>query len=648
MMIAQFSTLPAGRRIAHALCCVLAAVMTMALPGCSGIEKAPPQPISTRAERPKVQIDVPEILRGTIGSEVVVRGYAPETSSGYRPVIARGYGLVVGLDGTGSRDIAPPLRAYMLAEAARGGFGSERFGDDVRSMTPEELINSPNTAIVIVEGVVPQGAPAGTRFDVRVYAVPGSDTFSLENGTLYTTLLRPGPLAAGGRQGFELASANGPVFVNPFVEPGATGGDAVMRNAGRVLNGGVVTKDMPLKLDLINPSHARAAVLQNAINTLFPQERGQRQPTARGESDTSIDLTVPPSWGDRTEEFMDLLMHSTIAQANPEGVAMSVKRALLANPAYNVKAAALRWQALGPRALPIIRELYDHPEELPRIAALRAGAELDDGLVIPPLLAMAETGSISSRLTAIDLLQDMRTNPQIDSVLRKFLDDSDVEIRLHAYEALVKRGDPFMDRTVVDGKFVLDVVKSSQPLIYVTEMGQPRIAVFGEALELKRPLTVSAWSNRLMIKGDLDDPLVDVMYRANTTDPGVILRTPADLKSFIKFLGHQTNVNDPSPGIDLTYTETVGALYQVWHDKRIAADFKLEQDRILAAIMRVQTEDEADVSERPEVSSERAEGTGDDAAQSALEGMLDGPDAVKPARPAPTMPVPEEPDVNPN
>jgi hypothetical protein len=624
--------------VSSSLACLAGAAGLALIGGCSGIERAPPQPISTRAERPEVKVDVPEILRNTIGSEVVPRGYAPETSRGYRPVIARGYGLVVGLNGTGSRDIAPPLRAYMLAEAAKGGFGSERFGDDVRSMSPEDLINSPNTAVVIVEGIIPQGAPADTKFDVRVYAVPGSDTGSLEGGTLYTTLLRPGPLAVGGRQGFELAEARGPVFVNPFLEPGS-----LNTTTGRILNGGTIIEDMPLKLELINPSHARASVVQNAINTLFPEEPGQRAPTARGESDSTIEITVPPSWGDRTEEFMDLLLHSTIAQGNPEGVAMSVKRALLANPSYNVKAAALRWQALGQRALPTVRELYDHPEELPRIAALRAGAALDDGLVVPHLVSMAETGSVSSRLTAIDLVQKMRTNPQIDECLRRLLDDSDMEIRLHAYEALVKRDDPFMDRSVIDGKFVLDVIKSTQPLVYVTEMGQPRIAIFGDALTLERPLTVSMWSNRLMIKGDMDEPLLDVFYREGITDNGVILRVKPDLKSFVKFLAHKTDVSDPSPGLNLTYSETVGALYQVWHSKKVACDFKLEQDRILAAILRVQTEDEADVTERPEVSSNGEEASATDETGSALEGMLDGPDSKRPTREQ-SIPVPREQD----
>ena len=60
-------------------------------------------------------------MRGTVGAETLVRGYQAQTSPGYRPIIALGYGLVVGLKGTGSPEMPPQLRSHMLEEAARGG-----------------------------------------------------------------------------------------------------------------------------------------------------------------------------------------------------------------------------------------------------------------------------------------------------------------------------------------------------------------------------------------------------------------------------------------------------------------------------------------------------------------------------------------------
>jgi hypothetical protein len=583
------------------VCMRSAIAIAIAVTGCSSVEKAKPQPKSARVDQ-SFQIDVPEIMQGTIASETVVLGYESVTSPNYQPVVARGYGLVVGLNGTGSRDIPPQLRAFMIAQASKYGFGSERYSEATARITPEQLLDSLDTSVVLVEAVIPQGAVKGTKFDVRVVSM--GSTESLEGGILYTTELRPGPPTTGGAQAAALAEASGPVFINPFAEPGAVGRDTIVRTSGRVLNGGRILKDMPLKLRLSNPSHARASILQSAINTRFPQEPRQHDPTARGESESIIRLTVPPSYADRTDEFVELLRHTTISQGHPEAVAMSIRRALLANPLVS-SAAALRWQALGTRALPIIRDLYDHAEEQPRFASLQAGAKLDDALVIPHLLEMASHGSADVRLPAIQMLADMRPNPHIDATLRKLQNVDDVEVRLQAYEALVKRDDPYLKRYSVDNKFLLDVVQSDKPMIYITQIGEPRIVLFGKP-EILRPTTVSVWSNQFMIRGEEDDPQIEVYYRAPQADQGVILRTESDLERFVQFLGHTQTIERPAQGLGLSYNETVGVLYHIWRQQYVNADFKAEQDRILAAITRLR--EQTTVEERPEFTDAKDDG----------------------------------------
>lgn len=576
---------------------VLAAVM---VGGCSGIERAQPRPESARVDQ-NINFDTPQIMRGTVSAEAVL--------DGYRPVVARGYGLVVGLNGTGSRDIPPQVRAHMIQEMARHGIGSERAGWG--DLKPEQMLDSEDTAIVVVEAIIPPGAVGrkvyrnqavrGTQFDVRVYADPRTGTRSLEGGRLYTTELRPGPLTAGRRQAFALARASGEIFVNPFAEPGAVESDTVTRTTGMILNGGEVTRDMPLKLRLMNPSHARASILQNSINARFPRERGQQDDTARGESDASIRITVPPSYRDRTAEFITLLEHMTIRLADPESVAMSVRRALLSDPAV-ARQASWRWQALGDRVLPIIRELYDYPEERPRLAALRAGAKLDDALVVEHLIEMANDGGTDVRSESIKLLADMALNPQIDHALRELLNEESVDVRLAAYEALAKRGDPRLERFTVDNdKFQVDLVRSEKPMIYVTQFGQPRIVIFGENLSIDRPVFVQAWSNQLMVKDIDGEDELEVYYRRSPMDiNGAIHRVEPELSEFVRFLGHTSTVDRPEEGLGLSYGETVGALFQIWSDEYINADFKADQDRILAAIMR--EEQESTVAERPEFS----------------------------------------------
>jgi len=124
------------------------------------------------------------MLRGTIKQHVALMGYADTYDDSYKPLVAAGYGLVVGLQGTGSSEIPPQVRAHMIADLARRGIGESTRGWG--NLSPNQLLNSNETAVVIVEAVIPQAAtgrkptragmradhPAlrGTTFDVHVYA----------------------------------------------------------------------------------------------------------------------------------------------------------------------------------------------------------------------------------------------------------------------------------------------------------------------------------------------------------------------------------------------------------------------------------------------------------------------------------------------
>lgn len=613
------STLAGGATLAAFL------LTSSLLVGCSGIEKAPPQPESARVNR-SIQLDVPQIMRGTIASEAII--------DGYNPVVVRGYGLVVGLNGTGSRQLPPSVRAYMVQEMARHGIGSESQG--MGNIKPEAMLDSPDTAVVIVEARIPPGAAKGSQFDVRVYVDPRTGATSLEGGRLYTAELRPtrpGETlpSTGSRQAGAIAQAQGPIFINPFAEPGSTALDTIDRRTGRIMNGGVMTKSVVMKLQLANPSHVRASILQSAINSRFPQERGQVAPTARGESDGLIELTVPPSFVGREDEFVELVNHTTISQAATEAAAMSVRRALEATPGF-ARAASWRWYAMGERAIPTIVDLYDYPEELPRGAALRAGAYLNDARVVPHLIDMATNASMESRFEAIRLLGEMRLNPRIDLALRQLLDDENTEIRLSAYEALAKRRDPSIERHGVGHNFFVDIVTSSKPMIYITQTGEPRIVLFGRDLDIDRPATLGAWSNRLMLKADSGDSKVEVYYRDEDADQGVVHLVEPDLVDFIAFLGHRTTPEQPQPGLGLTYAQTVGALHQIWRKGLIHADFRAEQDRILAAIL--DTERTMDVESRPEFAMEDDVDAPEDSASSAAN--LSDLQRVTPSVPRPT------------
>ncbi|MBM4099210.1 MAG: hypothetical protein FJ260_04525 [Planctomycetes bacterium] len=553
----------------------------MLLAACSDmmVERAAPNLEKGSVDRSAVKVDsldIDPIMRGTVASETGLVGFDP--------VVVRGYGIVVGLRETGSRQMPSDVRAFLTQELAKRGFGSGQPG--APKLSPQDLLNSGDSAVVIVEGVIPPGAPKGSKFDVRVTTAPGTSTTSLEGGRLLIADLRPGPLFTGSRQPFPLAEGAGPVVINPFVEPNATQRDSINRTSGRVLDGGHVNKDMPLKLRLMTPSHSRAETIQNTINTLFPRESRQKEETAHGRSAETIDLTVPPSFRKRTGEFAELIRHTPLNVENPEQTAMAIRRSLLANPGA-AGAAAWRWQALGKRALPMIQDLYEYPEEQPRFAALNAGSKLDDQLAVPPLLELArKSDSLTIRTEAINLLGRIGTNAEIELGLRELLDDPDVEIRLSAFEALDKRRDPHIIAMEMGRKFVLNIVPSKHRMIYVAQSGQPRVVVFGEGLSVKVPMTLYTWDGRLIVKADEGDKFLEVFYRERADLPATVDRVKPDLGSLIGYFARRPTPDRPETGLNFSYSESISALHELWRMKYIDSDFRAEQDRILAEVLR--------------------------------------------------------------
>jgi len=551
---------------------LLLATLALALAAC---EQAPRE--RARAVQPDVVVrDVPAVLAGTVGAQTTFRG-----SEG---LLVSGYGLVVGLDGTGDRDIPGPVRAFMEREMTLQGVGQAVHG--MGDVTPSELLSSPSTAVVIVRGVIPPGAVAGQRFDVQVQTVPGSSATSLEGGRLWTTELFEGIVVPGGPVTPTMGRARGDLFINPFADPAKQETDAIVRTEGRILNGGVVVTPRDLILALDNPSHARARSIVSAINAKWPEGDG-RETTARGVNEETILIRVPARFADRAEEFVQLLTHLRVDQGFGQMWAQRYARTLRNEP-YLAEPMSWSLQALGEIALPPLRDLYDFPEPAPRLAALRAGAALGDALVTPHLKEIAEAGDPAIRLQAIALLGGLGPNPRINTALRELLSDEQADVRIAAYEALADRGDPLLRRRYVDDKFVLDVAPSRHPMIYVSQQRQPRIVIFGDNLAVAQPVLATGWDERLMLAAESDAGPVRLYYRDPSTGRASTIDNLApDAATLIQTLAHEPTPENPRPGFDLSYSEVVGALHELWSARAFAAaDFVAEQDILAAELIR--------------------------------------------------------------
>ncbi len=171
-----------------------------------------------------------------------------------------GYGLVVGLAGTGDRTRNVPFTEESLQAML------ERMGVSVR----DTQLRTKNVAAVSVTATLPPFARAGSRIDVQVSAM--GDATSLQGGTLLISPLRA-------LNGDIYAVAQGPLAVSGFKAQGA--GASISRGvstSARIAGGAIVERAVPyalydadsLKLALKNPDFTTAKRVAQAINKRFP------------------------------------------------------------------------------------------------------------------------------------------------------------------------------------------------------------------------------------------------------------------------------------------------------------------------------------------------------------------------------------------
>lgn len=552
-------------------------------------------PREIRPTPPTVVRDVPSVLRGTIGAEA--------TLNGIEPIIVSGLGLVVGLNGTGGGPLPVNIQATMERELARGGIGKggPLESGPLAGKSPREVLRDPNTAVVIVQGVIAPGSPKGAQFDVLVRAA-GTSVTSLEGGQLWTTELRLGPPSVfGSVRTRVIGDARGAVFINPFAEPGLQTNDPLARTVGRVLGGGRVTDPLGLELRLDNPSATRARAVVAAINGQFPEQRGDTEPAARGINQQSIELRVPRRYRDTPDEFLQLLRFTQVDQQYPQEFAKRYVDELVKQPEL---ATELSWclQALGKPAIPFLVPLYDHPEFRPRMAALRAGARLGDQRTVPHLRELASSGPPSLRASAIALLGGLPPDPPVNEAIRTLLGAPELDVRVAAYEALAERRDVAVVRTLiaVEGrqKFYIDIVDAPEPMVYITQQGEPRIVLFGGDRALQRPMLVSAWSDRLLMSSDGPKSPVRLRYEDYRTGRVTVAEAPATVAELVGYLARRPTPEDPTPGLDMTYSEVVGALYEIQKQGGIEGAFATEQERLAARLL--EAEVTSTLGDRPE------------------------------------------------
>ncbi|WP_247891611.1 flagellar basal body P-ring protein FlgI [Azospirillum argentinense] len=224
---------------------------------------------------------------------------------GVRDNMLIGYGLVVGLNGTGDSLNNSPFTEQSLVGML------ERMGVNTRGTN----LRTKNVAAVMVTATLPPYSAQGTRIDATVSAM--GDSKSLLGGTLLVT-----PLL--GADGEVYAVAQGPIAVSGFSAQGQ--GASVTRGvptSGRISSGAIVEREIQfslaelpvLRLSLRNPDFTTAQRVATAINI---QLRGNR---AQATDPSSVLLSVPEA---RRGDIVGLITEIEQLRVTPDQVARVV------------------------------------------------------------------------------------------------------------------------------------------------------------------------------------------------------------------------------------------------------------------------------------------------------------------------------------
>ncbi len=208
------------------------------------------------------------------------------TIEGVRSNQLIGYGLVVGLNGTGDRQ-QTRFSAQSLTNLL------QRMGISI----DPNLITVKNTAAVMVTATLPPYAQPGSSIDVNVGAI--GDASNLQGGLLVLTTLR-------GINGEVFATAQGPVVPAGFLSGRAGNSQTVNHpTAGRIPNGAAVERLAPsvplgkvIKLQLREEDFTTSARISEAVNKRF--ETG----LAHADNSGLVSVSVPPGYSARPTEFV--------------------------------------------------------------------------------------------------------------------------------------------------------------------------------------------------------------------------------------------------------------------------------------------------------------------------------------------------------
>ncbi len=232
---------------------------------------------------------------------------------GVRENVLVGYGLIVGLAGTGDSVNAIPFTRQSLANML------ERLGVNAKDVMAQ--IKTKNIAAVMVTAKLPSLARQGSRIDVSVSSL--GDSKSLEGGMLLAT-----PLVAADGQTY--AVAQGAVVVGGFMATGKDGSTITKNHTtvARIAEGATVERETGFELSqlgntlrfvLRQPDFTTATRLKDSINASF------KEPLATADDNARVSVVIPTRYQNQLAAIIQKIENLMVEPASEARVIIDEK-----------------------------------------------------------------------------------------------------------------------------------------------------------------------------------------------------------------------------------------------------------------------------------------------------------------------------------
>jgi len=456
-----------------------------------------------------------------------------------------GYGVVGALAGTGSPECPPNIKSYLKRYILSRPSGEK--------IDLDAFLKSRDTAVVHLSGVMSAPLHQKDRFDVKVEALAGTQSRSLQGGWLYSAELKR--MHTFGISTRCLAKVKGPVFMDTVGAPVSN------KRTGYILGGGEVRDRYHMRLSLLKPDFFTARVISDTINARFGDS------TARAASAGVIELTPPIEYSTDKNRFISIVHAMYLVsnqQLEEERTQLYAER--LAN-SENKYASEVALEALGNASLARVHALLNSADQEVRFRAARCILNLGDHSGAAVLRAIALDRSSKYRIEALEALTAGANRMETAGTCRQLLQDEDFSIRLAAYEQLRKLDDVTVSQELIGGRFYLEqIVRSRRQEVYVSRSGLPRIVLFGSPITCRENIFVRSPNGEVTINAPAGQKYVTLIRKLRNAPDAVKLQSSFVLSDIIRKLCEEPLEKKGvlvRSGLNVSYAQVIAIIKQL-------------------------------------------------------------------------------------